>query len=407
LAWLFENCYPNTLDTTANFSLKDGKPDTFVITGDINAMWLRDSSAQVWPYLPLIKDDPELKQLIKGVINRQANCILIDPYANAFNMGPTGSEWDSDRTTMKPELHERKWEIDSLCYPIRLAYHYWKTSGDSSFFDDNWQKAGKLIVDTFKVQQRKNGHGPYHFQRQTEVASDTAPNGGYGNPVKPVGLICSIFRPSDDATIFPFLVPSNYFAVTSLHQLAEMYRVIGKDIAIANSCEALAVEVHNALEKYATAQHPVYGKVLAYEVDGFGNQLFMDDANVPSLLALPYLGALSLHDPVYQNTRGMVLSSANPYFFKGKAADGIGGPHVGLNYIWPMSIIMRALTSTDKKEIVQCISWLKNTHAGTGFMHESFNKDDATDFTRKWFAWANTLFGELIIKIHKYYPEIL
>jgi hypothetical protein len=370
-------------------------------------MWLRDSSAQVFPYLPLVKNDPELKSLIKGVLNRQAACILIDPYANAFNAGPTGSEWDSDRTTMKPELHERKWEVDSLCYPIRLAYNYWKTSGDASFFDENWRKAGKLIVETFKTQQRKTGRGPYHFQRQTEVASDTAPNGGYGNPVKPVGLICSIFRPSDDATIFPFLIPSNYFAQVSLRQLAEMHRIIAKDEIAANSCESLAAEVHAALQKYATAQHPVYGKVLAYEIDGFGNKLFMDDANVPSLLALPYLGALSLHDPLYQNTRRMVLSSDNPYFFKGKAAEGTGGPHVGLNYIWPMSIIIRALTSDDEKEIMKCITWLKNTHAGTGFMHESFNKDNPTDFTRKWFAWANTLFGELIIKTHKYYPGIL
>jgi meiotically up-regulated gene 157 (Mug157) protein len=407
LAWLFENCYPNTLDTTVEYSIKDGKPDTFVITGDINAMWLRDSSAQVWPYLPLIKNDPELKSLIKGVLNRQAKCVLIDPYANAFNMGPTGSEWDSDRTAMKPELHERKWEIDSLCYPIRLAYHYWKTSGDSSFFDENWQKAGKSIVDTFKQQQRKDGPGPYHFQRKTEVSTDTAPLSGYGNPMKPVGLICSVFRPSDDATIYPFLIPSNYFAVVSLKQLAEMYTIIAKDTAIANVCTTLATEVHNALEKYATAQHPVYGKVLAYEVDGFGNQLFMDDANVPSLLALPYLGAIEVHDPLYRNTRRMILSSANPYFFKGKAAEGIGGPHVGLNYIWPMGIIIRALTSTDKKEILKCISWLKNTHAGTGFMHESFNKDNSNDFTRKWFAWANTLFGELVIKTHRYYPGIL
>jgi len=192
-----------------------------------------------------------------------------------------------------------------------------------------------------------------------------------------------------------------------LKQMAEMYRTIGKDSAAAADCEALAAEVENALQKYATAQHPVYGKVLAYEVDGYGNQLFMDDANVPSLLAMPYLGTLSEHDVVYQNTRKMVLSLDNPYFFKGKAAEGIGGPHVGMNYIWPMSIIMRALTSTDKAEIVKCIGWLKTTHANTGFMHESFNKDDASDFTRKWFAWANTLFGELIIKIHKYYPEIL
>eukprot|EP01037_Dinobryon_pediforme_P003746 gene3746-3792_t len=407
LAWLFENCYPNTLDTTVNYSVKDGRADTFVITGDINAMWMRDSSAQVWPYLPLITKDTELRNVIKGVINRQAACVLIDPYANAYNAGPTGSEWDSDRTTMKPELHERKWEVDSLCYPVRLAYNYWKTSGDSSFFDEQWQQAGKMIVATFKEQQRKGGQGPYHFQRKTEVASDTAPNGGYGNPIKPVGLICSIFRPSDDATIYPFLVPSNYFAVASLHQMAEMYQVIGKDQATSAACKSLAAEVLAALDKHATAQHPIHGRVLAYEVDGYGNQLFMDDANVPSLLALPYLGALPVNNPLYQNTRRLVLSDSNPYYFKGKVAEGIGGPHVGLNYIWPMSIIMRALTSTDKTEIVQCIKWLKSTHANTGFMHESFNKDNANDFTRKWFAWANTLFGELIIKTHKYYPEIL
>lgn len=407
LAWLFENCYPNTLDTTVNYSEGNNRPDTFVITGDINAMWMRDSSAQVWPYLPLINQDAALKKLILGVINRQAKCILIDPYANAFNMGPTGSEWDTDNTTMKPELHERKWEVDSLCYPIRLAYNYWKISGDSSFFDEQWQSAARQIISTFKQQQRKDGQGPYHFQRRTEVASDTAPNGGYGNPVKPVGLICSIFRPSDDATIFPFLVPSNYFAVVSLNQLAELFLVIGKDNVTADSCKALANEVQAALQKYATAQHPVYGKVLAYEVDGFGNQLFMDDANVPSLLALPYLNAISVNDPLYQNTRRMVLSDANPYFFKGKYAEGIGGPHIGMNYIWPMSIIIRALTSTNKEEIRTCINWLKNTHSGTGFMHESFNKDNPADFTRKWFAWANTLFGELIINIHKYYPDIL
>ena len=407
LAWLFENCYPNTLDTTVNYSEIDGKSDTFVITGDINAMWMRDSSAQVWPYLPLITTDTKLKKLILGVINRQAKCINIDPYANAFNMGPTGSEWDSDNTTMKPELHERKFEIDSLCYPVRLAYNYWKISGDSNFFDEQWQKAAKLIVHTFKEQQRKNGPGPYHFQRKTEVASDTAPLGGYGNPVKPVGLICSVFRPSDDATIYPFLVPSNYFAVISLKQMAEMFRMIGNDKMMANDCEALAAEVHAALQKYAIAQHPVHGRVLAYEVDGFGNQLFMDDANVPSLLAMPYLGSIPADDPVYQNTRRMVLSESNPYFFKGKVAEGIGGPHVVLNYIWPMGIIIRAITSNDKAEIVKCINWLKISNAGTGFMHESFNKDDASDFTRKWFAWANTLFGELIIKTHRYHPEIL
>ncbi|MBS1524368.1 MAG: glycoside hydrolase family 125 protein [Bacteroidetes bacterium] len=407
IAWMFENCYPNTLDTTVKFKDKDGKPDTFVITGDIDAMWLRDSSAQVWPYLPLIKEDNELKNLILGVINRQAKCILIDPYANAFNEKASGSEWDSDLTDMKPELHERKWEVDSLCYPIRLAYNYWKISGDSTFFDNEWQKAGKLILHTFITQQRKKGLGPYHFQRKTTVSTDTAPLGGYGNPVRPVGLICSIFRPSDDATIYPFLIPSNYFAVISLRQLAVLFGQIAHDQSTAKQCVALANEVSAALQKYAVAHHPVYGNVLAYEVDGFGNQLFMDDANVPSLLALPYLDAIKTSDPLYQNTRRMVLSHSNPYFFRGKYAEGIGGPHVGLGYIWPMSIIIRAITSTDEKEITQCLRWLKTTHAGTGFMHESFNKDKPADFTRKWFAWANTLFGEMVIKTHQNHPQIL
>jgi hypothetical protein len=189
--------------------------------------------------------------------------------------------------------------------------------------------------------------------------------------------------------------------------MGEMFRVIGGNKMMADECVDLADEVYSALAQYAIMQHPVYGKVFAYEVDGFGNQLFMDDANVPSLLAMPYLNPIILHDPVYQNTRRMVLSESNPYFFKGKVAEGIGGPHVGLNYIWPMSIIIRAITSTDKAEIVKCVNWLKISNAGTGFMHESFNKDDAKDFTRKWFAWANTLFGELIIKIHNTHPEIL
>ncbi|MEO6849451.1 MAG: glycoside hydrolase family 125 protein, partial [Mucilaginibacter sp.] len=407
LAWLFENCYPNTLDTTVKYKENNGRPDTFVITGDIDAMWLRDSSAQVSPYLPLIKQDADLKKLILGVINRQAQCIQLDPYANAFNEKATGSEWENDLTDMKRGLHERKWEVDSLCYPIRLAYNYWRTSGDSSFFDQQWQQAGKLILDTFKVQQRKHGHGPYHFQRKTVVAADTAPSNGYGNPIKPVGLICSIFRPSDDATIYPFLVPSNYFAVLSLNQMATMFEQISHDHNTAAQCRALANEVYTALQKYAVGNHPVYGRVLAYEVDGFGNQLFMDDANVPSLLALPYLGALKVSDPLYQNTRKMVLSKSNPYFFKGRVAEGIGGPHVGMNYIWPMSIIIRALTSTNEKEIMMCLKWLKGTHAGTGFMHEAFNKDNPADFTRKWFAWTNTLFGELIIKTHQYHPRVL
>ena len=407
LGWLFENCFPNTLDTTVRAGTLDGKPDTFVITGDINAMWLRDSSAQVWPYLPLSKSDAKLKTLLAGVIRRQTRCVLIDPYANAFNFGPTGSEWDKDRTQMKPELHERKWEIDSLCYPVRLAHGYWKTTGDASCFDQSWQDAAALIVKTFREQQRFHGPGPYSFQRLTEVPSDSLPGSGYGNPTRPCGLIHSGFRPSDDACIFPYLIPSNFFAATSLEQLAEIFEAELPNKAFAKECRALAAQIREALKKQATARHPKYGEVYAYEADGYGNHLFMDDSNIPSLLAMPYLGSCAPAEPVYRNTRAFVLSEDNPYYFRGKAAAGAGGPHSGLGMIWPLAITVQALTSQSEPEIAACLKTLKATHAGTGFMHESFSKDDAKNYTRPWFAWANTLFGELILTVHQNHPRLL
>ncbi len=399
LAWMFENCFPNTLDTTVHYRERDGKPDTFVYTGDIHAMWLRDSGAQVWPYVQLANQDPELKRMLEGVIRRQFLCINIDPYANAYNDGPTGGDWMSDNTDMKPELHERKWEIDSLCYPLRLAYQYWKVTGDASIFDADWIQAITNILKTFKEQQRKDGNGPYHFTRKTERALDTLNNDGLGAPVNPVGLIVSSFRPSDDATTFQFLVPSNFFAVTSLRKAAEILTEVNGEKKLAGECTALADEVEAALKKYAVYQHPEFGPIYAFEVDGFGNHMLMDDANVPSLLAMPYLGDVDIDDPIYQNTRRFVWSESNPYFFKGTAGEGIGGPHVGYDMIWPMSIMMKAFTSQDDEEIKWCIRSLMDTDAGTGFMHESFHKDNPAKFTRAWFAWQNTLFGELILKL--------
>ena len=399
LAQMFEQCFPNTLNTTVTYRLLNGKPDTFVITGDIHAMWLRDSSAQVWPYLPLVNRDDELKAMVNGLIRRQAACVCIDPYANAFNDGPVGGEWQKDLTGMKPELHERKWEIDSLCYTVRLAYGYWKATGDASPFDGPWQKASHLIYQTFVEQQRKKDKGPYSFQRRTERQLDTLSNDGWGNPVNPVGLIVSSFRPSDDATTLGFLIPSNLFAVLSLRQLAELHAAVTGDKDFAAKCSALAGEVEAAVNRHAVVERPRYGRVYAYEVDGFGNYLCMDDANVPSLLSLPYLGCCAPTDPLYQSTRRLIWSRDNPYFFAGTAAEGIGGPHIGYDYIWPMSIIMRALTSINDDEIRRCVKTLRDTDGGTGFMHESFHKDNPSKFTRKWFAWANTLFGELIVKL--------
>ncbi|RUT67974.1 glycoside hydrolase family 125 protein [Flavobacterium cupreum] len=407
LAWLFSNCFPNTLDTTVFTTVKDNKPDTYIITGDIDAMWLRDSSAQVWPYLPLMKNDTELEKMIAGVINRHAYYVLIDPYANAF-FNDNERKGHNDETLMKPGVHERKWEVDSLCYVIRLAYGYWKQNADKSCFDSTWLKAMKEIVATFKNQQRKSNNGSYNFKRVTNRPTDTAAGGGAGAPVNPIGLIASVFRPSDDGTVFPFLIPSNYFAVVSLRQLAEIVEKQFQDETFSSECLQLANEVENALKEYAVINHKKAGEILAYEIDGFGGCYLIDDSNIPSLLSLPYLGAINVNTPLYKNTRKFLLTPGNhPYYAEGKVAKGITGPHVGRDMIWPMSIIMRGITSNDEMEIKECIEMLKKSHGGTGFMHEAFYKDDATKFTRKWFAWANTLFGEFIIKLADERPHLL
>ena len=411
LAELFGNCFPNTLDTTVEPGSFEGKPDTAVITGDIAAMWLRDSSAQVWPYLPLAARDARLRSLLEGVIRRQARCLLIDPYANSFmaDLSAPPLKWSlKDETDMKPGVGERKYELDSLCYPIRLAHGFWKQTGSTAPFDARWHDAMRLVVTTMRVQQRKDGPGPYHFQRASYAPTDSLPNGGYGNPVKPVGLIASGFRPSDDACIFPFLIPSNLFAVTSLRQLAAMSNAVLHDASLANEAEALANEVESALRQHATVSpdSSPEGTIWAYEIDGFGGRVLMDDANVPSLLALPYLE--SSPDPaLYARTRAFVWSERNPWFFRGSAGEGIGGPHVGSNMIWPMSQTIYALTSQSDDEIRRTLTMLKTSSAGTGFMHESYNKDDPKNFTRAWFAWANTLFGELIARLAETRPQLL
>ena len=407
-AWVFENCYPNTLDTTVDFEIIDGKPDTFIITGDIDAMWLRDSTCQVWPYMPLIRTDAHLCEMIKGLINRQAKCVNLDPYANAFYKDLTKeSEWNTDRPKIKPGVHERKWEIDSLCYVVRLANEYYQITGDTSAFDAQWDSAMRLIYQTFKTEQRKDGTTPYKFIRSTDRMTDAPVYQGTGRPIRPVGMICSMFRPSDDATVLPFLVPSNLCAIQSLRQLADIYTKELNDPAFAKQCSDLADEVEQAVMKWGTASHLDFGRIYAYEADGFGNFLFMDDANVPSLMSQCYLGYHKPTDPIYQRTRNYLMSEYNPWYFRGTAAEGYGSPHTGKQSIWPMGIILRALTSNDKDEIAQCLHMLKTTHAGTGFMHESFNKDNPKEFSRTWFAWANTLFGELVIKVYNEYPDLL
>lgn len=408
LAAMFERCFPNTLDTTVFPGTEDGHADTFVITDDIDAMWQRDSSAQVHPYLPFAKDDPNLARLLQGVVRRQIRNILIDPYANAFTRTTADPpmEWAvHDRTEMKPGVAERKWEVDSLCYTIRLAHGYWQTTGDASPFDAEWREAAREILRTFQEQQRLASRGPYSFERLTTNPLDTVPLNGYGNPARPVGMIFSTFRPSDDCCVYPLFVPANLFAASALAQLAEIASAVSAS-AIAKDCDALARSVRTATEQYGKVRHPKFGEIWAYEVDGYGNHLMMDDANAPGLLSLPYLGCYSVNDPIYRRTREFALSESNPYFFQGMDASGLGSPHTGLGYIWPIGITMRALTSTDDAEVVQCLKWLRNTAAGTDFMHESFNMNEPGHYTRPWFAWANTLFGELILQVANHKPAL-
>ncbi len=410
LAWLFANAYPNTLDTTVKMGRVDGKPDSFVITGDIPCLWLRDSAAQVKSYLHLAKQDPKLRELFRGLIARHARSVLIDPYANAFMEDPaakTNLEWSQvDETEMKPGVAERKWEIDSLCYSMRLSHGYWTATRDTTPFDALWADAMRAIVRTFREQQRKDGPGPYKFQRASRQPTETL-LAGYGAPTRKVGMIHSGFRPSDDACQYPLFVPANMFAVTTLREMAHVANEARKDSGLANDATALANEVAAAIAQYGTMKLPDGRDVWAYEVDGFGNAIFMDDANVPSLSSMAWLGCVAPNDARWQRTAAAAWSDANPWFFKGTAGEGIGGPHQGMDYIWPMSLIVRGLTATDDATILKCLATLKRTHAGTGFMHEAFEKDDATKFTRSWFAWANGLFGEFVLHLAATKPQLL
>jgi len=396
LAQMFKNCFPNTLETTTR-KLEDGT--SFVFTGDIPAMWLRDSSAQVRHYLPLAAQDEELQQIIEGLVKRQIMCIHIDPYANAFNAEANDNRYDRDLTELSPWVWERKYEVDSLCYPIQLAYLYWQATGRTEIFDETFRSAVRLILELWKTEQRHAELSPYRFARENCPPSDTLRNNRMGMPVNYTGMTWSGFRPSDDACTFGYLIPANMFAVVALRYVEEIANRVWDDPELANAAAELREEIDYGIQTYGTYLHPKYGKIYAYETDGFGNYNLMDDANVPSLLSIPYIGYADHDDPVYRNTRKFILSRDNPYFYEGKYARGIGSPHTPDGYIWPISLAMQALTSKDEAEVKELLQMLQRTDADTDFMHESFDPDNPADFTRPWFAWANSLFGELIYNL--------
>lgn len=388
---LFENTLPNTLDTTIVAGGTDERPDTFVVTGDIAAMWLRDSAAQVWPYLASVAEDENLDRLIRGVIHRQSDQILCDPYANAFLLNEVDeTEWVSDETEMRPGVHERKWEPDSLTAFCRLSAGYWQATQSTRPFDAAWRAALARVLDTLRVEQRRNCTSPYRFHRPHGDPTDVVPNGGQGAPTRPNGMVHGAFRPSDDACVLPLNVPVNLGLAAALEQVAPVAAAAGAADSAATA-HALATEI-----RAGVARDGAHGDIWAYEIDGFGGALLMDDANAPSLLALPYLGACAADDPRYLATRRWLLSADNPWRFSGEAAEGVGSPHTGPRKIWPIALAMQGLTATTEAERMACIRTLGATHAGTYLAHESFDADDPRRFTRPWFAWANSLVGELL-----------
>jgi meiotically up-regulated gene 157 (Mug157) protein len=394
LARMFRSGLENTLNTTIQ-----RQPDgtTFVITGDIPAMWLRDSTAQIRPFLIPARTDGRLAELIEGLVHRQMKYILLDPYANAFNDGPTGRGHQQDRTLMNPWLWERKYEIDSLCYPLQLAYLLWKNTGRTSQFDATFRSAARAIIDTWTTEQHHETKSGYTFERFDCPPTDTLTREGKGSEVAPTGMTWSGFRPSDDACRYGYLIPANMFAVVVLGYLADISREILMDSELEAEAAALAAEIRDGIEKHGVINHPVYGKMYVYESDGRGNHHLMDDANVPSLLSIPYLGYTKVDDPVYLNTRKFVLSRDNPYYFDGQAAQGVGSPHTPHRYIWHIALAMQGLTAQNPDEKLRLLLLMAATDAGTGMMHEGFCADDASQYTRPWFSWANMMFCELVM----------
>jgi len=399
---MFMQCFPNTLDTTVYHSDRENHPDTFVVTGDIPAMWLRDSVNQVWPYLPFIKKDDEIKNLFIGLIHRHSLCIISDPYANAFKR-----EIDGD----KVDVFERKYELDSLAAFFRLSSGYFEATKDMSAFDEKWLKAVDMALEVIHIEQNtlnKDNH-EFLFQFKTSAGHlhPAVRMEGYGYPSKRCGLSRCVFRPSDDENVLPYLIPANAMSVTYLRKIKPILEELGATDLIKRS-HLLSDQIENGINEWGIIEHKEFGKIYAYEVDGFGSSIIMDDPNIPSLLSLPYLGYCDMNDEVYQNTRKLIISEWNSFFAKGQVACGITSPHVGIcDHFWPMATIMQALTTNDENEIITCLSTLKRTHGKTFYMHESVDVDDAHHYTRHWFAWVNSLFGELILNIFDKNPEIL
>lgn len=382
-------------DTLQNALVPDGDDRIFALTGDIPAMWQRDSTAQVRPYLVPAQTDPELADVVEKVINRQMFNMAMDPYANAFNQEANGAGHQSDETEMTPWIWERKYELDSLCYPAQLSYLFWKNTGRTRHFNAQFEDAIDKMVAVIE-QEQDHDNSPYHFVRTIDRPEDTLEN-GVGAPVAKCGLTWNGFRPSDDACVYGYLIPSNLFAIETLRQLSEVFTDVLDQPEKAAHLRQLADTIEKGVQQHGLTKNKAGETIYAYEVDGFGNSLVMDDSNVPNLLSLPYLGAVPMDDPIYLNTRKTMLSQENKYYYSGTYGSGLGSPHTPENYIWPIAKAIEGLTQPDKQVKADILDLLVKTTAGTKRMHEGFDVENPDNFTREWFSWANMMFCELVM----------
>jgi meiotically up-regulated gene 157 (Mug157) protein len=362
-------------ETIQRHALVQRDGTTYVSTGDIDSEWLRDASAIVRPYIGLSQRDGDVQSTLRGVVARQAKYILIDPYANAFsrNYG----------------VVERKFEVDSLLYPIWFAYEYYRQTGDRSIFTPTVRRAFERVLATLRDEQR-------HPSRSHYTHSQLA-NNGHGSPVRYTGMIWTGFRPSDDPVRYHFNVPVNMFATVVMKDLTNVARDVWRDDAMARNAWGLSVEIQRGIEQYGTLMLKPFGRIYAYEVDGLGHANVMDDANVPSLLSIPYFGYLPKTNSLYLATRRFALSDRNPYFFRGKFAQGVGSPHTPHGYVWPLALCVQALTATDDREVDRVFSWIAVSDTGDHRLHESFNANWPETYTREDFAWPNALYAELVL----------
>ena len=378
------------LDTWST-TMTPGERGVFVITGDIPAMWLRDSSAQVLPFLRLV-EVPQVADVLRGIVERQWACIALDPYANAFNDDPTGAHFAQEDLDLDPGVWERKYEIDSLGFAVDLAARLWAATGDDRHLGPAVQQGCRTIVELWRTEQHHADRSEYRHVRDSEPG-DTLGLDGRGTPVAYSGMTWSGFRPSDDACMFGYNIPAQLMAVRALRQIGEFAEHWG-DAHLGADAAALAAEIGVGVE-----EHGVVDGRFAYEVDALGGRLFMDDANMPSLLSLPLTSDIDADDPRYRATRSWVLSPENPFFFRGQAAEGIGSPHTPPRYVWHIALAVQGLTAAGPAEARSCLETILATDGGTGWTHEGFDVDDPYRFTRPWFSWSNSMACELMMSI--------